>query len=154
MARPPRLRRFSYRGSYRYLLTFLTIHRSRVFEDATAVRRTLEQIQRTAAIERFAILAYCFMPDHLHLVVAGLSYGSDLKRFAKLAKQRSGAACALDGAGPLWQPGYWDTLLRTNDDVCAATKYVVNNRVNAGLVECVTDYPFVGSDIAALSKLV
>jgi hypothetical protein len=52
------------------------------------------------------------MPDHLHLVVSGVSRESDLKRFAKLAKQRSGAARALVGAGPMWQPGYWDTLLR------------------------------------------
>jgi putative transposase len=154
MARPPRLRGFSYRGPYRYLLTFLTLYRSRIFADATAVQQTLGQITRTAAIERFAILAYCFMPDHLHLVVSGMSSESDLKRFAKLAKQRSGAARAHARCGPLWQPGYWETLLRSNDDVRAATEYVLNNPLNAGLVTRAADYPFAGSDRTALSKLV
>jgi putative transposase len=134
-------------------LTFLTAYQSRIFEDPAAVRRALEQIQRTATIEGFAILAYCFMPDHLHLVIAGLCRESDLKRFAKMAKQRSGAAHAHADMGRLWQPGYWETLLRSSDDVRAATKYVLNNPVNAGLVECTADYAFSSADTAALSEL-
>jgi len=153
MARPPRLPRFSYRGCYRYLLTFLTIHRSRLFEDPAAVQQAFEQIHRTAIIERFAILAYCFMPDHLHLVVAGLSFESDLKRFAKLAKQRSGAAHARTRTGRLWQSGYWDTSLRGSADVRQAMKYVMSNPVKAGLVTPGGTYPFAADDAAALGEL-
>src|SRR4030095_2919701 len=88
MSRPPRLRRFSYRGCHRYLLTFCTIHRARLFEDAAIVSRALDQIRITARLERFAILAYCFMPDHLHLLVEGLDQHADLRHFAKMSNQR------------------------------------------------------------------
>jgi hypothetical protein len=39
MSRPPRFRRFSYLGRYRYLLTFCTIHRARLFEDPRPIVR-------------------------------------------------------------------------------------------------------------------
>ncbi len=33
-------------------------------------------------------MAYCFMPDHMHMVVTGQNPDADLRRFAKIAKQR------------------------------------------------------------------
>ena len=63
MSRPPPFRGFSYRGVHRYLLTFCTIERARIFERPEAVDDALQQIRITASRERFAILAYCFMPD-------------------------------------------------------------------------------------------
>jgi REP element-mobilizing transposase RayT len=72
----------------------------------------LEQIRITARRERFAVLAYCFMPDHVHLFVEGLHEHSDLKRFATVSEQRSGASHALSRGTRLWQEGYWDTILR------------------------------------------
>src|SRR6266581_7725695 len=108
MSRPPRLRGFSYRGVHRYLLTFCTIERARIFERPEAVDDALQQIRITASRERFAILAYCFMPDHVHLLVEGLNDHADLRQFAKMAKQRSGASHALSASGRLWQEGYWE----------------------------------------------
>jgi REP element-mobilizing transposase RayT len=46
------------------------------------------------------------MPDHAHLLVEGTTTSADLRRFAKLAKQRSGAAYAMRVDGALWQEGY------------------------------------------------
>ena len=95
----------------------------------------------------FAILAYCFMPDHVHLLVEGLSETSDLKRFAKMAKQRSGASHALSVGGPLWQEGYWETMLREADDSRTIARYIMENPVRAGLVASPLQYPFLGSDM-------
>jgi REP element-mobilizing transposase RayT len=48
------------------------------------------QILRAGDDERFAVIAYCFMPDHLHLLVDARSDSSDCLRFIKRAKQFSG----------------------------------------------------------------
>jgi len=48
----------------------------------------LEQISQAAAAHQFEILAYCFMADHLHLLVEARSSDSDLISFANLVKQR------------------------------------------------------------------
>ena len=72
----------------------------------------MEQFRRTALLERFAILAYCLMPDHVHLLVEGLTDTSDLTRFAKMAKQRSGGIYRRRFGKRLWQEGYFERVLR------------------------------------------
>src|SRR5262245_56204535 len=154
MSRPRRLDGVNYVGRYRYFLTFCARARLPVFRDAHVVEQTLTQFRRTSTFERFAILAYCVMPDHAHLLVEGLCADSDFKRFAKMAKQRSGSAYARSQGARLWQEGYYERVLRDDDDARALAKYIVNNPVRAGLVEAPDDYPFIGSDVWSLSKLI
>src|SRR6202007_2880383 len=78
LRRPRRLAGFSYRGRYRYLLTFCTAHRAPLFTRSELVQTALARIQQTAGEERFSVRAYCFMPDHLHLIVEGLTEDADL----------------------------------------------------------------------------
>src|SRR5262245_9029633 len=71
--RPEHLRTFDYLGFHRYSLTFCTFRLARHFVDAHAVDVARSQISRAAREERFALTAYCFMPDHVHLLVEGES---------------------------------------------------------------------------------
>ena len=114
----------------------------KVFDDPNVAARTLEQFLRTGAIEQFAIRAYCLMPDHVQLLVEGLSATSDLKRFAKMAKQRSGGVHRRRCGVKLWQEGYFDRVLRDGDDPAALARYILDNSIEAGL----SNYPNVGSD--------
>jgi len=154
MTRPHRLPHFSYVGPRRYFLTFCTFDRFDAFSDADAAIATLGQFLRCARRERLAILAYCIMPDHAHLLVEGLSSTSDLCRFAKLAKQYSGFAYRRLHGRPLWQEWYHERVLRETDDLKAFARYVVNNPVRAGLVEIASEYPFVGSEVWPVAELI
>jgi putative transposase len=153
MSRPRRLETFSYIGQQRYFLTFCSRDRLPVFQDPQIAEQTLTQFRHTAAIEQFAIIAYCLMPDHAHLLPQGLRSDSDLKRFAKMAKQRSGSLYARTRHERLWQEGYYERVLREEDDARVLAKYILNNPVRAGLVKKPTDYPFIGSDVWTLSEL-
>ena len=141
MSRPKRLAKHKYVGRARYFLTFCTCRRVRAFADPEVAAQTLEQFRRTATIERFEILAYCLMPDHAHLLVEGLTANSDLRRFAKMAKQRSGGVHRRRCGARLWQEGYFDRVLRDRDDAGEIARYIVNNPTRAGL----SSYPHVGS---------
>ena len=154
MSRPRRIDGFSYFGPHRYFLTFCTRSRARIFTDPAIVSETVEQIRRTSQDERFALLAYCVMPDHVHLLVEGSSETSDLRRFVKLAKQRSGAQHALKHGGALWQEGYHDRVLRAEDDMRLIARYILENPVRAGLVQHATEYAFSGSDLWTMADLV
>src|ERR1041384_1124545 len=145
MARPRRIDGISYLGFNRYFLTFCVRSRARVFVDATIIEAALLQFRKTAALERFSIIAYCFMPDHVHLLVEARDDRSDLKRFAKLAKQRSGAAHALAGQGKLWQEGYYERILRDDEALRDVARYIIANPVRAGLVTSPLEYPYSGS---------
>jgi putative transposase len=140
VSRPKRLASHNYVGPALYFLTFCTYERAKALSDHEVAARTLEQFRRTAAIEQFAILAYCLMPDHVHLLVEGIAATSDLKRFAKMAKQRSGGVHRRRYGARLWQEGYFDRVLRDGDDPAAVARYIIDNPARAGL----RDYPHVG----------
>jgi putative transposase len=153
MSRPQRLSTISYVGPARYFLTFCTRERLEAFRDADVVALTLDQFRRTAEDEKFAILAYCLMPDHAHLLVDAVDQDSDFKRFAKMAKQRSGGVYRKRRGSRLWQEGYYERVLRDEDDVLQIARYILNNPVRAGLGESPADYPHLGSDRWSLEEL-
>ncbi|MEO8077784.1 MAG: transposase [Acidobacteriota bacterium] len=72
---PPHHPRLPYTGKHNYFLTFCTEGRAPVFTEHDAVELVLAQILRAARKCAFEITAYCFMPDHLHLLVRGTDGG-------------------------------------------------------------------------------
>src|SRR5882672_11395646 len=85
----PRLDSFDYLGFYRYFLTICTFDRARFFVEAKAVRLVLLQLSRPADEHRFAVIAYCFMPDHVHALIEGQHPTADFREFVRIFKQRS-----------------------------------------------------------------
>ena len=150
----PRLRTFDYVGRYRYFLTFTTHHRRKLFEDSAVVDLVLQHILHSAARCEFAILAYCLMPDHVHLFVKGQADDSDLRAFVKLAKQTSGYAYSQARRGRLWQASFYDRALRDDEGDLFYIAYILRNPVAAGLVGSWRDYPFLGSATGRLEDLV
>ena len=114
---------------------------------------TLGEFRNVVAKESFANLAYCFMPDHVHLLVEGLKEASDLRRLVKLMKQGSGAAYAMRTGERLWQEGFYDRVLREEEDAKEVARYILNNPVRAGLVTTPREYPYLGSDVWSLDEL-
>jgi putative transposase len=152
-SRRPRLAGFGYVGRYRYFLTLCAHGRDRPFVSRAAVDLVLTEFLRTAADCDFALPAYVFMPDHLHLLAHGRSEGSDLRKFVSLAKQRSGYAFSRARARPLWQPSYYDHVLRPEESTLPVMYYIIRNPVRAGLVERCTDYPYLGSATTTVAEI-
>lgn len=142
---PKHLSAFDYKGAHRYFLTFCTWERARHFTDSRHVAIVSEQFQCASGEESFAVVAYCFMPDHVHLLVAGESDDADLKRFSKLAKQYSGFYFRRSTGLALWQRSGFERSLRSEETTAAVVRWVVANPVRAGLVKAPTEYPFWGS---------
>jgi putative transposase len=101
--RPVHLRAFDYLGPHRYSLRFCTDQRTPLFTSPALVSIVLSQILRAGGEHAFAVVAYCFMPDHLHLLVEGTAPDSDLRTFVARAKQYSGYRVATDCGVRLWQ---------------------------------------------------
>ena len=141
----PRLRSFDYLGRYRYSVTICVERRDRVFISETAVGPVRTQLARTSANADVAVIAYCFMPDHLHLVLEGVSDRADFREFMRVFKQRSSFHWKQRHSRELWQRGYFDHVLRDDDDTIVAARYVLGNPVRAGMVARPEDYPFLGS---------
>lgn len=146
MTRPRRLDPADYRGYRAYSLTICTYNRTRPFTDSDIVHQTLLQFLRTAVEQRVEILAYCFMPDHLHLIVIAHGANTDLQRFVRLAKQCSGFAFTRATGRRLWQDSYFDRTVRSVEELPALVEYTIRNPLRAELVRSPTDYPHWGSE--------
>jgi putative transposase len=150
---PGHLTSFDYRGLYRYFLTFCTDYRQQFFVDAANVAITLPQISRAASENQFALLAYCFMPDHLHLLVEALDDQADCRNFIKKAKQYSGFYFSRARQQKLWQRYGFERVLRDDEATLDVARYILNNPLRAGLVRDVRDYPYVGSATYSLEEV-
>lgn len=143
--RPERLKDFTYVGRFGYSLRFATLHRAPFFSRPTLIAEGLTQIRRTCDDEAFALIAYCFMPDHVHLAVQGLTEASALRRFVKIAKQRVAYVARRQFAIPaIWQNGYYERVVRAHG-MASVVRYILDNPVQAGLVQRRDQYPFSGS---------
>jgi len=94
------------------------------------------------------------MPDHLHLVVEGLSDDADCKVFVKLVKQYAGYYYARANSGArLWQRYGHDRIIRDDAELVDLVRYIVANPVKAGLASESRQYPFLGSQRWTLDEL-
>jgi putative transposase len=90
------------------------------------------------------IYAYCFMPNHLHLL-AHNEKGDDLLQFVRHFKQKTGFAFKQKARTQLWQARFYDRALRSDDDLKEVAEYIIGNPVSAGLASAPEQFPFSGS---------
>ena len=150
---PPHLHNFDYRGRRVYSLVFTTHGRCRRFADPTVVDLVREQFLRAGREQRFELTAYCFMPDHVHVLVQGLGDDSDGKAWISAAKQYSGYHFARRYGAPLWQRYGYERVVREDFERAVTIGYMVLNPVEAGLAASPLEYPFVGSERYTVKEL-
>ena len=124
------------------------------FVEKDIVAACIAQLRLSAATFAFDVYAYCFMPDHLHLLVAGQNEQAHLINFVKDFKQRTSywfrhdyprGSLKASPTGGLWQRSYHDHILRSEEALNDAAEYVLFNPVTAGLATDPHTYAFSGS---------
>jgi putative transposase len=150
---PGHLPAANYLGLRRYFVTFCTHSRRPLFTAPDRVDLVRSQILRAAQANAFAISAYCFMPDHLHLLVEATADDADGLRFIGRAKQVSGFHHMQTFGVRLWQRYAFERILRNDEAVLGVARYILENPIRARLVERVEDYPFCGSVAYSLAEI-
>jgi putative transposase len=146
--KPNRLPADVYVGPRAYFLTAACA--SRVAHFAASVELVdfcVEALYAAADVERFEVLAYVFMPDHLHLLVEGIDHGSDVSYFMKRFKQQTSYQFRRASGGSLWQKGFYDHVVRREEDLRGVAAYIAQNPVRAGLANEWPDYLKTGGDL-------
>jgi putative transposase len=116
-----------------------------MFTSPQPVEDALAQTTKAAVSHAFAILAYCFMPDHLHLLVEGTSEDSDLLAFVHTLKQRTAYEYRRSHSDAPWPKGYYEHVVRDDETTLDIARCMLANPVRGGLVREPRDYPFSGS---------
>jgi REP element-mobilizing transposase RayT len=81
------------------------------------------------------------MPDHVHVLIRAVANDADLPRFVSRWKQATGFAHLRARGNRLWQPGYFERVLRREELTASVARYIVANPVRAGLTRNVGEYP-------------
>lgn len=140
-----RLRDFDYRTPYIYHVTWATAGRRPVLAACSLTVRLIGILKEEATNTGVRLYAYCFMPDHVHLLLCPEA-GSDLIRFVQAYKSKATRVYwKQNGRGRIWQRGFYDHILRCEEDVREVFRYILENPVRKGLVKNLTDFPFSGS---------
>ena len=92
-------------------------------------------------LERYRLLAWCIMPNHVHVVI---EQNEDLAGSVRRWKSWSarGINAHLGRTGRVWRREYFDRFARNADQLAHMIHYVESNPVAAGLVVDAKEWPW------------
>lgn len=140
-----RLAAQNYVGYQRYFVTLCSFHRQPVFTDSAYCQHLLVLLRTECASRNFSVPAYCLMPDHLHFLAEGLDPASDLLHLVESFKIKSSLGHARRECRILWQKGFYEHILRGDENPEFVAWYIWLNPVRKRIVPSAQDYPFSGS---------
>jgi REP element-mobilizing transposase RayT len=123
-----------------YLLTAVTHERQTIFKDWRIGRLVVHELRRAQESGDATSIAWVVMPDHFHWLIE--LHNGDLPKLMQSVKSRSARAINKERGRQetLWQKGYFDRVLRRDEDLKSAARYIIANPMRAGLVAHVGDY--------------
>ena len=127
---------------------FITI---RAYRDQSPFVRTdlnqcvLDVLREEQVRQNCAVFTYCLMPDHLHFLSSPREDGISILTFTDQYKGKATNQSWTTGwQGKLWQPRYYDHIIRSDESLIAIAEYILDNPVRQRLVEHAEDWPWSG----------
>jgi len=138
--RSVRLAGHDYREHFPYHIVIHAIAGASPFANHELARTTCNELRSLAESRQFYLATYCLLPDHLHVLLSpadsGLSVGEFIGQFKGRTTNQS---WKLGWRGKLWQPRFYDHIVRASEGVPQTARYILENPFRAGLGE---NYPF------------
>ena len=144
----PRLAGFDCIGRYAYHLVINTNHRGAALRDSVAAA-VVEDLSRAALQTSFELLAFCVMPDHVHILALGARDDANAVSFMQRFKQLTGFRFSKTHAKPFWQQSFYDHAVRLEEELLAIARYIFDNPVEAGLIAAGERWAFQGGSLVA-----
>ena len=107
-----------------------------------AAHNGISRYSERASQHNIAVGRYVLMPDHLHLFVKG-DANFMLSRWMGGLKRAIAVKLGCRSR-ELWQPGFFDHVLRSDESYEEKWNYVKENPVRAGLVQIASEWPYQG----------
>ena len=119
-----------------YIVTMVSHNRNKLFTKLNMNRCLIKHMREIEREQRIKSIAFVIMPDHLHWQFQILS-NNTLSNIVRLFKGRTAASFYK-----LWQKGYYDHLIRNEEDLIASARYIIANPLRAKLAGKVADYSY------------
>jgi REP element-mobilizing transposase RayT len=140
-----RLPREKYCGRAVVSFTACLVDRRKPFFEEAIVREFTTLLGEAALRFQCRVLIFCFMPDHLHFLLEGVTDSADSWAAAVLFKQKTGFWFGQQRPEFSWQKDFHDHVIRANEDLVAHARYIAHNPVRWGFVKEWHEYRFTGA---------
>ncbi|MCA9506901.1 MAG: transposase [Myxococcales bacterium] len=138
-----RLPRQCYIGMVAVSFTACEVNQKPVFESSAITNFSISALRWAIEKNNCLALIYCFMPDHLHVILQGKNEHADTYKAFIQFKQKTGFF--LRHSPYKWQKDFYDHVIRCQKQLDILLRYIAENPIRKGLVTHWNDYPFTGS---------
>ena len=130
-------------GSGVYHVLFRGVNQQNIFEEKVDFEKLKETIGKVKQDLEFEIYAYCFMNNHVHIVLKEKNIG-DISLIMKriLTKYARWYNIKYGRSGALIANRYKSVPVEVDEYFLSLIRYIHQNPVKAGMVENVEDYPY------------
>jgi putative transposase len=149
----PDYRRVKIKGGT-YFLTLVTYNRQKLFFNPNAVQLFYESLNHVRKYHPFSLIAYCILPDHIHLLLRlpddDSNYSSRISQIKRRYSKSYLANYPVPDKGSasrekrkeafIWQRRFWEHYIRDEEDLNRHIDYIHYNPVKHGLVNKVSQW--------------
>ena len=132
-----------------HYITFSTYHRRKYLLDDRICKLLAKRINEASKEYNFAVLAYVFMPDHVHMLIHPMNEIYDMADILKAIKQGPSKTAKNRKwiSTELWERGGgYDSNIFTPKARLDCILYILQNPVRKGFVEKSWDYRWSSAD--------
>ena len=126
-----------------FFFTLVTHDRNAIFHDSSSIEVCLSIIKQTQKYHPFELVAFCFIPDHLHVLVTLPDGQKDYSTIIKEIKRKVTKDLRWEHNTPsliVWQKRFWERTIRDEHDFKIHFDYIHYNPIKHGFVENLDDW--------------
>jgi putative transposase len=128
-----------------YFITIRAFGDQSPFVRAELNKRVLDVLREEQDRQNCAVYTYSLMPNHLHYLVSPRQDSISVLTFTDRYRGKvTNQSWTLGWRGKLWQPRFFDHIVRTDESLIAIAEYILGNPVRKRLVEHAEDWPWSG----------
>lgn len=128
-----------------YFFTVVTANRCNLFTEEKNIQLLKAALRYVRLRKPFKIEAICVLPDHLHCIWTMQDDSNHSVRW-QMVKTYFSRQFRFQNPGieqnKIWQPRYWEHMIRNQDDLHRHIDYIHYNPVKHGLVGSVKDWRY------------
>jgi len=123
-----------------YHLRASTAERKTHFENFVLARSFIQLIHKPTIQSK--TLCFVVMPDHFHWLIQFDQRDKSLSALIRRIKAQLTLKAQKEiGLSNIWQSGFYDRAIRSEEDIKTIAQYIVANPIRAKLVRRIGDYP-------------
>lgn len=128
-------------------ITICANNRRNLFKNKDFTDYCIDLLKEICREKEFRLFAYCFMPDHIHILIQGLGKQSIIDLVREFKSRSTIGSRKYGFEGKIYQTSFYDHFLQKDDDIEKQAHYILENPVRKGLVDSMIKYTFLGSEV-------